>query len=64
MSADMSIDIVRATLPDQIATARRLFQEYEASLGIELTFQGFAREVAELPGAYAPSGGSNPASAR
>ena len=57
MSADMSIDIVRATLPDQIATARRLFQEYEASLGIELTFQGFAREVAELPGAYAPPAG-------
>jgi ribosomal protein S18 acetylase RimI-like enzyme len=53
----MSLDIVRATSLDQIATARTLFKEYEASLGIELTFQGFAREVAELPGAYAPPAG-------
>jgi putative acetyltransferase len=53
----VSIEIVRATSPDQIATARRLFKEYEASLGIELTFQDFAREVAELPGAYAPPAG-------
>jgi ribosomal protein S18 acetylase RimI-like enzyme len=53
----VSIDIVRATSAEQIATARMLFKEYEASLGIELTFQGFAREVAELPGAYAPPAG-------
>ena len=53
----MSIDIVPATSPDQIGTARRLFKEYEASLGVELTFQGFAQEVAGLPGAYAPPAG-------
>jgi len=53
----VSLEIVRATSVDQIATARMLFKEYEASLGIELTFQGFAREVAELPGAYAPPAG-------
>jgi len=53
----MTIDIVRATSAEQVATARMLFKEYEASLGIELTFQGFAREVAELPGAYAPPAG-------
>jgi putative acetyltransferase len=53
----VSIDIVRATSAKQIATARMLFKEYEASLGIELTFQGFAREVAELPGSYAPPAG-------
>lgn len=53
----MPIDIVPATSADQIATARRLFGEYEASLGIELSFQDFAREVAELPGAYAPPAG-------
>jgi len=51
------IDIVPATSEDHIATARRLFREYEASLGIELTFQGFAQEVAGLPGAYAPPAG-------
>jgi ribosomal protein S18 acetylase RimI-like enzyme len=53
----VSIDIVPATSEDHIATARRLFKEYEASLGIELTFQGFAEEVAGLPGAYAPPAG-------
>ena len=53
----MSFEIVPATSADQIARARRLFKEYEASLGIELTFQGFAQEVAALPGAYAPPAG-------
>jgi ribosomal protein S18 acetylase RimI-like enzyme len=53
----VGIDIVPATSEDHIATARRLFREYEASLGIELTFQGFAQEVAGLPGAYAPPAG-------
>jgi len=53
----MSVDIVPADAPEQIATARLLFKEYEASLGIELSFQGFAREVAELPGSYAPPAG-------
>jgi putative acetyltransferase len=53
----VSIEIVRATSPDQMVVARMLFKEYEASLGIELSFQGFTREVAELPGAYAPPAG-------
>jgi ribosomal protein S18 acetylase RimI-like enzyme len=53
----VSIDLVRAASADQIATARRLFKEYEASLAIELSFQGFAQELAELPGAYAPPAG-------
>ena len=53
----MSFDIIPATSADQIAAARQLFKEYEASLGIELTFQGFAQEVAVLPGAYAPPAG-------
>ena len=55
--ADVSFDIIPATSADQIATARQLFKEYEAALGIELTFQGFAQEVAALPGAYAPPAG-------
>jgi putative acetyltransferase len=53
----VSIDIVPATSAGQIAIARRLFKEYEASLGFELTFQGFAQEVAGLPGAYMPPAG-------
>jgi ribosomal protein S18 acetylase RimI-like enzyme len=53
----VSFDVLPATSADQIATTRRLFEEYEASLGVELTFQGFRQEVAALPGAYAPPAG-------
>ncbi|MBK5258811.1 MAG: GNAT family N-acetyltransferase [Thermoanaerobaculia bacterium] len=37
-----------------IPLARTLFQEYANSLGIELSFQSFDRELAELPGDYDP----------
>lgn len=42
-----------ADLPD----VRALLRDYAASLGVHLDFQDFEREVAELPGAYAPPGG-------
>lgn len=37
---------------------RALLREYAASLPFELDFQDFDRELAELPGAYAPPGGA------
>jgi carbonic anhydrase len=51
------MEIIQAQSSAQVAQARELFQEYEASLGISLCFQHFERELAELPGAYAPPEG-------
>lgn len=51
------LEIVRAESLEQIAEARALFQEYAASLGFDLDFQGFEAELAGLPGAYAPPQG-------
>ena len=42
---------------DDVRRARGLFREYEAWLGLDLCFQNFEKELAELPGAYAPQTG-------
>jgi putative acetyltransferase len=41
-----------------IAEVRTLFQEYADSLAFALDFQDFERELADLPGAYAPPRGA------
>jgi GNAT superfamily N-acetyltransferase len=51
------IHIVAAESESQINAARRLFEEYAASLDFSLCFQHFAEELATLPGAYAPPAG-------
>ena len=42
---------------EDVKQARALFREYEAWLGLDLCFQNFEKELAELPGAYAPPTG-------
>lgn len=47
----------QARSEEDLNEARKLFQEYSASLGIDLAFQNFERELATLPGDYAPPEG-------
>jgi putative acetyltransferase len=49
---------VREMDPSELDEVRALLQEYAGSLPFPLDFQDFDRELAELPGAYAPPGGA------
>jgi len=51
------LTLTQAESPAQIAQARELFLEYAQSLGFSLCFQNFDKELAELPGDYAPPEG-------
>ena len=56
-SAAQGLSIQQAASPAQIGQARELFLEYAQSLGFSLCFQHFDKELAELPGDYAPPSG-------
>ncbi len=51
------LQIVAAETGDRLNDARSLFEEYAASLGIDLDFQHFDAELRHLPGDYAPPTG-------
>ena len=47
-----------AHFPDDLDTVRSLFRDYQTDMGIDLCFQGFEAELANLPGEYAQPAGS------
>ena len=51
---------IRLIVPDTpalIEATRAIFREYAASLAVDLSFQGFDRELQDLPGDYAGPNG-------
>ena len=50
-------ELLQARTPEDVADVRRLFRAYADWLEVDLCFQGFERELAELPGCYAPPAG-------
>ncbi len=53
-----SITLAEVSAGADLETVRTLFQEYEAQIGVSLCFQGFAAELAALPGDYTPPRGT------
>jgi GNAT superfamily N-acetyltransferase len=51
------VEIIEGHGPEHVPTVRALFEEYADSLDVDLGFQDFDRELAELPGEYAPPSG-------
>ena len=47
-----------ASFPADLAIVRGLFREYADSLGVDLSFQDFERELNGLPGDYVPPRGA------
>ena len=53
-----SVQLLQPTSASDWAETRAIFEEYAASLNVDLCFQGFADELAQLPGDYAEPRGA------
>jgi GNAT superfamily N-acetyltransferase len=51
------VAITPARIPGDVHAIRALYLDYAHALDVDLAFQDFDREVAELPGEYAPPRG-------
>jgi len=51
------VRVVPARTTEDLSRARALFEEYASSLHFDLDFQDFGKELAGLPGGYAPPEG-------
>jgi ribosomal protein S18 acetylase RimI-like enzyme len=51
------VEIIEGHGSEHVPVVRALFEEYADSLEVDLGFQDFDRELAELPGEYAPPAG-------
>ncbi len=49
--------LIQVESDSEVQETRRLFEEYAAWLGVNLCFQNFEKELAELPGDYTPPDG-------
>lgn len=49
--------LIQVRSDEEVQKARELFEEYSAWLGLNLCFQNFDKELAELPGEYVPPEG-------
>src|ERR1700682_1295083 len=47
------VEIYAARFPEQLEIVRAIFREYAESLAIDLSFQDFESELADLPGKFA-----------
>lgn len=53
-----SIRFITPTTAQELETLRHIFREYAQQLQVDLCFQGFEAELAELPGEYAEPRGA------
>ena len=58
MMKTLAIEVLQADRPELIDIARTLFREYAGAIGVDLEYQDFSRELASLPGPYAPPNGA------